>query len=141
MAKKCIYCHAQIDEQSVVDVCRRCGIGVWGEKMFAAILQNMNDARDAGDLYQGSVTQTFDKPKESKPAREILTQDHDQAAHNIEREKALAAQHVDVEPVRQSEPFAPVEKKEEKSHEIEILSSSNEAKIVPNSEDVLGSLN
>lgn len=58
MAKKCIYCKTQIEDSSVVDVCRRCGIGVWGEKMFNAIIQNMEGARDAGDLFQGSVTGT-----------------------------------------------------------------------------------
>ena len=56
MAKHCIYCKAAIDEQSVIDFCERCGIGVWGEKMFRAILESMKNARDAGDLYQGSVT-------------------------------------------------------------------------------------
>ena len=53
---KCVYCKGEVPEGSVVDVCRRCGIGVWGEKMFNAIVQNMEGAKDAGDLYQGSVT-------------------------------------------------------------------------------------
>ena len=56
MAKKCIYCKAEIDEHSVIDCCERCGHSVWGEKMFKAIVDNMKQARDAGDLYQGSVT-------------------------------------------------------------------------------------
>ena len=56
MGKHCIYCKTQIDENSVLDVCTRCGIGVWGEKMFNAIVQNMENAREAGDLFQGSVT-------------------------------------------------------------------------------------
>ena len=56
MVKKCIYCKNVIAETSVVDVCRNCGIGVWGEKMFNAIIANMENARDAGDLNQGSVT-------------------------------------------------------------------------------------
>lgn len=55
MAKKCIYCKTEIEDRSVVDVCRRCGLGVWGEKMFNAIVQNMENARDSGDLFQGSV--------------------------------------------------------------------------------------
>ncbi len=56
MVKKCIYCKTQIEDNSVIDVCKRCGIGVWGEKMFAAIVGNMESAREAGDLNQGSVT-------------------------------------------------------------------------------------
>lgn len=53
---KCIYCKTAMPEGSVFDVCRRCGIGVWGENMYNAILQNMQDANSTGDLYQGSVT-------------------------------------------------------------------------------------
>ena len=50
MTKKCIYCNSEIAQESVIDFCERCGKGVWGEKMFNAILQNMEDARDRGDL-------------------------------------------------------------------------------------------
>ena len=56
MAKKCIYCKTEVDDSSVIDFCRRCGIGVWGEKMFNAIVKSMEDARSTGDLFQGSVT-------------------------------------------------------------------------------------
>lgn len=56
MVKRCVYCKVEIDQDSVVDVCRRCGIGVWGEKMFNAIIENMQGAKEAGDLYQGSVS-------------------------------------------------------------------------------------
>lgn len=58
MAKHCIYCKAGIDEQSVIDICQRCGIGVWGEKMFKAIVEGMEKSRDSGDLFQGSVGET-----------------------------------------------------------------------------------
>lgn len=58
MVKKCIYCSGQIDESSVVDVCRKCGVGVWGEQMFNAIIMNMEGAREKGDLFQGSVTES-----------------------------------------------------------------------------------
>jgi len=50
--KKCIYCKQDIHEDSVIDFCERCGKGVFGDKMFNAIVQNMNDARERGDLEQ-----------------------------------------------------------------------------------------
>ena len=54
--KKCIYCRREIEESSVIDFCEICGKGVWGEKMFRAIVKNMEEARDKGDLNQGSVS-------------------------------------------------------------------------------------
>ena len=48
--KKCIYCKSEISDESVIDFCSRCGKGVWGEKMFNAILQNMENARNNDDL-------------------------------------------------------------------------------------------
>lgn len=56
MTKKCIYCKTDIQDSSVIDFCERCGVGVWGEKMFKAIKDSMEKSRDAGDLYQGSVS-------------------------------------------------------------------------------------
>ncbi len=56
--KKCIYCKIELDESSVIDVCERCGLQVWGKNMFNAIVQNMESARDDGNLYQGSVSTT-----------------------------------------------------------------------------------
>jgi uncharacterized UBP type Zn finger protein len=50
MSKKCIYCKEKIPEDSVIDFCERCGISVWGEKMFRAIVENMEKARENGDL-------------------------------------------------------------------------------------------
>tara|TARA_Y100000310_G_C20484534_1_gene716254 strand:+ start:88 stop:291 length:204 start_codon:yes stop_codon:yes gene_type:complete len=60
MMKKCIYCSRKISEEEVIDFCVSCGHGVWGEKMFNAIKQNMEAARTAGDLHQGSVTDGAD---------------------------------------------------------------------------------
>ncbi len=51
MTKKCIYCGKEITEERVVDFCDRCGVGIWGEKMFKTIIQSMEDARDKGNLY------------------------------------------------------------------------------------------
>ncbi len=50
MTKKCIYCSAELSESSVIDFCEKCGKGVWGEKMFNTIVQNMENARKKGDL-------------------------------------------------------------------------------------------
>lgn len=55
MAKKCIYCSKEIPDESVIDFCEQCGKNVWGEKMFNAIIANMEDARDRGDLCHSRV--------------------------------------------------------------------------------------
>lgn len=55
MVKRCVYCSRDIDESSALDVCVSCGHGVWGEKMFQTIVDNMGDAKEKGDLFQGSV--------------------------------------------------------------------------------------
>ena len=55
MSKKCVYCQCEIFDGRGVDVCDVCGLGVWGEKMFSAIKANMSEAREKGDLFQGSV--------------------------------------------------------------------------------------
>jgi len=50
MVKKCLYCSTEVAEDSVLDVCTRCGEGVYGKKMFDTIIENMEKARDNGDL-------------------------------------------------------------------------------------------
>tara|TARA_Y100000310_G_scaffold345284_1_gene463412 strand:+ start:5975 stop:6208 length:234 start_codon:yes stop_codon:yes gene_type:complete len=56
-----MYCKSNLEENSVIDVCQSCGYKVWGD-MFDAIVKNMEEAREKGDLYQGSVSQ----PEEEK---------------------------------------------------------------------------
>lgn len=51
--KKCIYCKCEVSDESVIDFCERCGKGAFGEKMFNAIIQNMKEAGQRGDLDQG----------------------------------------------------------------------------------------
>jgi len=67
MTKKCIYCKKQLGEDIIFDVCEVCGYQVWGPKMYQAIIDNMQSASDAGDLYQGSISAspTQDKKKSS----------------------------------------------------------------------------
>ncbi len=64
--KKCVYCSCQILDERAVDVCDRCGVGIWGPKMFKAIIDNMNQARDKGDLMQGLVNEDLQKSVQDK---------------------------------------------------------------------------
>lgn len=54
MVKKCGFCKSPIDDRAF-EVCDRCGHGIWGDKMFKAIKDNMDGAKAKGDLFQGSV--------------------------------------------------------------------------------------
>jgi len=63
MVKKCIYCKCEVAQESVIDFCERCGKGVWGEKMFNAIIQNMEQAKENGDLVYSE--------KAKEPTREL----------------------------------------------------------------------
>jgi hypothetical protein len=68
MVNKCMYCSAGLSAESVLDVCNSCGPKVWGDKMFKAIIANMENAREVGDLYQGSVS----NPSVSEDKSEII---------------------------------------------------------------------
>ena len=69
MSKKCIYCSKEISQESVIDFCSNCGKGVWGEKMFNAIVKNMEEARSKGDLVSTNLRGTRDRTTRD---REIL---------------------------------------------------------------------
>lgn len=47
---KCMYCSCEITDGRVMEVCDKCGVGVWGPKMFKVILKNMEGAREKGDI-------------------------------------------------------------------------------------------
>lgn len=55
MSKRCVYCGIDLSSECVIDFCERCGISAFGSKTFKAIIENMEQARDRGDLDQGSV--------------------------------------------------------------------------------------
>ena len=47
---KCVYCNAEISDDRSMEICDRCGVMVWGQKMWAAIRKTTDNARDNGDL-------------------------------------------------------------------------------------------
>ena len=56
MTTKCVYCkQSNVPDERPLTVCDVCGKSVWGEKMFRAIISNMEQAEGRGDLHQGSV--------------------------------------------------------------------------------------
>lgn len=55
MMKKCIYCGNEISSEVIVDFCKNCGVKVWGEKMFNTIIQNMEEAKQKGDLVHNKT--------------------------------------------------------------------------------------
>lgn len=55
MTGKCVYCKSPVSEGAALDVCDKCGVKVWGLKMFKAIQSNMSASRERGDLEQGNV--------------------------------------------------------------------------------------
>ena len=59
MIKKCIYCKKEIPYESVIDFCESCGKNVWGDKMFNAILKNMEEAKNNEDLCSTNLNNDF----------------------------------------------------------------------------------
>lgn len=51
---KCVYCKGEVSNNAL-DVCNKCGVRVWGDKMFNAIVSQMQASQERGDLNQGSV--------------------------------------------------------------------------------------
>jgi uncharacterized UBP type Zn finger protein len=59
MTKRCVYCNEEVSDECAIDVCDKCGVGTWGQKMFSAIKKQMNDAKANDDLC--STNMNFDK--------------------------------------------------------------------------------
>ncbi len=55
MVNKCGFCKVEIPDAQAFEVCEKCGHSIWGDKMYKAIVDNMQGAKTKGDLYQGSV--------------------------------------------------------------------------------------
>lgn len=56
---KCVYCNQKLTDDRAIDVCDRCGKGVWGEKMFNTIRQNMENAKKNDDLCSTNMNPEF----------------------------------------------------------------------------------
>lgn len=82
MVKKCIYCSAGIDSNSVVDICERCMYQVWGEKMAKAIVEGMEKERDVGNLDLGRVSENNITPSRA-PETKIAIDGKEQSPENI----------------------------------------------------------
>jgi len=55
MAKKCVYCNGDISDNRAMEICDRCGVGVWGQKMFLAIKNQTDDAKKNDDLCRTNM--------------------------------------------------------------------------------------
>jgi len=68
---KCFYCGAEIEDDSVVGMCRKCMHEVWGEKMTNAIISNMEKAREKGDLELWKINEVQINNKKTEESEEI----------------------------------------------------------------------
>jgi len=72
MVKKCLYCGILVLDESVIDFCKRCGVGVWGEKMFNTIVKNMEEARNKEDLVSTNLLGAVSPSGEEEPYKNSL---------------------------------------------------------------------
>tara|TARA_Y100000310_G_scaffold228743_1_gene231032 strand:- start:606 stop:1028 length:423 start_codon:yes stop_codon:yes gene_type:complete len=83
MVKECIYCSCEIGSHIPIDVCQRCGIGVWGEKMFNAIISGMNNEKEKGNMELGRVgEEEIKKMEETESLPETFVEKEIISAHH-----------------------------------------------------------
>ena len=83
MTKHCIYCSCEIGSHIPIDVCQRCGIGVWGEKMFNAIISGVNDEKQKGNMELGRVgEEELEKIEELEARPETFVEKEIISAHH-----------------------------------------------------------
>ena len=57
MGGRCVYCNKVIVDERAMEICDSCGVKVWGQKMFKAILNTTNDAKKNDDLCMTNTSQ------------------------------------------------------------------------------------
>jgi len=89
MVRNCIYCSGEISNGIPIDVCQRCGIGVWGVKMFNAICDGVNSEAKKGNMELGCVGE-----KEMEEMREL-----EETPENFVEKEIISAHHEDAKTV------------------------------------------
>ena len=59
MARKCVYCGRDVNDDRSMEICDICGEKVLGRKMFGAIKTQTDEARDKGDLCSTNMAPDF----------------------------------------------------------------------------------
>jgi hypothetical protein len=52
---KCVYCKGDVSDSRTMQICDKCGVKVWGPKMFKAILEGTETEKEKGNMELGQV--------------------------------------------------------------------------------------
>ncbi len=53
--KKCVYCHAEVPAERAMQICDKCGVGVWGKKQWEYTKRITDEAQENGNLEFNSA--------------------------------------------------------------------------------------